>query len=96
MTKPRTKRRAKNSPSYRWVIEKGEKFDNIAAAIAKASGGVFDGPPSEMIGTALRSSGRITAVKATYGPGETVTMRIRKDMSYSISFGLRLVTKVGK
>lgn len=88
------KSRRKGGATYRWFIEPGEKFDNIAEAIGKASGNIFDGQPSEMIGTADRRTGRILRVKATYGPGETIVMRIRKDMSYSISFGLRVTSKV--
>ena len=92
----RRRTRRKVSSTYRWVIAPGPDFDSIADTIGQASGHVFDGTPSEMIGTAERATGRILRVKATYGPGQTVIMNIRKDKSYSISFGLRFSTKVGK
>lgn len=94
MSRPRKSTRRKVSGSYRWVVEPGESFDNIADMIGKASGHVFDGKPTQIVGTAERGTGRIMRVKATYGPGETVIMNIRKDKSFSVSFGLRMVTTV--
>ncbi len=92
----RMQKRGGVSRSYRWIIEPGEKFDSIAEAIGKASHHVFEGKPTQLIGTAERGTGRIMRVKATYGPGETVVMNIRKDNTYSVSFGLRISTKVSK
>jgi len=95
MTNRRSRRstRRKVSSSYRWIVQPGADFDSIAEMIGKASGHVFEGKPTEMIGTAERSTGRVMRVKATYGPGETVILNIRKDKSYSVSFGLRFSTK---
>ncbi|QUM72176.1 hypothetical protein [Sphingopyxis granuli] len=92
----RRRTRRKVSSSYRWVIQPGADFDSIAEVIGVVSGHIFEGRPSELIGTADRATGRILRVKATYGAGETVIMNIRKDKSYSVSFGVRMTTKVGK
>jgi hypothetical protein len=82
--------------TYRWKVSPGDKFDELAKMIGEASAHVFVGSPTEIVGSAERGSGRIRGLKATYGAGQTVTVRIRKDGSYSVSFGLRLTTKAGK
>lgn len=81
--------------SYRWKVAPGDQFDELAALIGKAIGHVFEGSPREIIGTAERVSGRILGLKATYGAGQTATMRIRRDGSYSVSLSLRFSTKKG-
>ncbi|WP_141237068.1 hypothetical protein [Sphingopyxis sp. GW247-27LB] len=91
----RTKR-ARSVGTYRWKVSPGDKFDELAKMIGAASAHVFDGSPTEIIGSAEKGSGRIRGLKATYGACQTVTVRIRKDGSYSVSFGLRLVTKVSQ
>lgn len=88
--------RKKPGSSYRWEVEKGDAFNDAAALLAKATCRVFKGAPTQIIGTAERGTRRILGLKATYGPGETVTLRFRKDGSYSVAFGLRMTTKVGK
>lgn len=94
MSARRSTKRARRSGSYRWEVEKGDAFDELAEMVDDASGKVFEGAPSQIIGTAERGSGRILGLKASYGPGETVTLRFRKDGSYSVAFGLRMTTKV--
>lgn len=93
MSVRRSNKRGKRPGSYRWEVEKGDAFDDAAALLSKATCRAFKGAPSQIIGTAERGSGRILRLKATYGPGETVTLRFRKDGSYSVSFGLRMTTK---
>lgn len=92
----RLQKRGGVSRSYRWIVEPGAAWDNIAKMVGEVSGHIFDGKPTQMLGTAERGTGRILRVKATYGPGETVVVNIRKDKSYSVSFGLRMVSKVSK
>ena len=94
MSARRSTKRARRSSSYRWEVEKGDAFNDAAQLLSKATGHVFKGAPSQIIGTAERGSGRILGLKASYGPGETVTLRFRKDGSYSVAFGLRMATKV--
>ncbi|UNU43636.1 hypothetical protein EAO27_13560 [Sphingopyxis sp. YF1] len=94
MRKLRKNARRKTSASYRWIVEPGPSWDNIAEMIGKVSGHIFEGKPTQLLGTAERGTGRILRVKATYGPGETVVLNIRKDGSHSVSFGLRMVTTV--
>lgn len=88
----RSTKRARRSASYRWQVKKGDAFNNAAALLAKASCHVFKGVPTQIIGTAERGTKRILGLKATYGAGETVTLRFRKDGSYSVSFGIRIST----
>lgn len=94
MSRQRSTKRARRCISYRWEVEKGDAFDDAARLLSKATCRVFKGVPTQIIGTAERGSGRILGLKAIYGPGETVVLRFRKDGSYSVSFGLRLSTKV--
>src|SRR3546814_16383290 len=75
------------------MVAPGDAFDELASMIGKVSGHVFDGAPTEIIGRRQHGGGRILGLKATYGAGETVTMRIRKDGSYSVSLGMRFSTK---
>ena len=94
MSARRSNRRARRVGTYRWKVAPGDQFDELANMIGEASAHVFSDPPTEIIGSAENGSGRIRGLKAIYGPGETVTVRIRKDGSYSVSFGLRMTTKV--
>lgn len=95
MTARRSTKRARRVGTYRWKVAPGDKFDELAKMIGEASAHVFDGPPTEIVGSAENGSGRIRGLKAVYGAGQTVTVRIRKDGSYSVSFGLRFSTKLG-
>ncbi|WP_156416579.1 MULTISPECIES: hypothetical protein [unclassified Sphingopyxis] len=100
-TPNRASRRANRSrqpcrSSYRWEVEKGDAFDDAAALISKMTCHVFKGKPSQIIGTRERAGGRVLGLKATYGRGETVRIRFRKDGSYSVEFGLSIATKVAK
>jgi hypothetical protein len=90
----RSTKRVRRSASRRWEVKKGDAFNDAAALLSKATCHVFKGAPSQIIGTAERRTKRILGLKATYGPGETVTLRFRKDGSYSVAFGLRMTTKV--
>lgn len=94
MSRHRSSKRDRSTSSYRWEVKKGDQFDNLARMIGEMSGHIFEGAPTQIIGTASREGGRILGVKATYGTGQTVTVRIRKDGSHSLSFGLRFSTKV--
>lgn len=94
MNARRPSKRARSAGSYSWKVEKDDQFDELTKLVGGAIGNVFKGTPSEIFGRAERGSGRILGLKATYGPGETVTLRFRKDGSYSVAFGLRMTTKV--
>jgi hypothetical protein len=96
MSARRATKRVRRVGTYRWRVARGDQFDELAAMIGQMSGHVFEGPPREIVGSRENGGGRITGLKATYGVGETVTVRLRKDGSYSVSFGLRLTTKAGK
>ncbi|PAL20198.1 hypothetical protein [Sphingopyxis sp. GW247-27LB] len=89
-------KRGRRAGSYRWKVAPGGEFDDLAAMIGQMSGHVFEGTPREIIGSRENGGGRILGLRATYGDGETVTVRIRKDGSCSVAFGLRMTTKGGK
>lgn len=93
MSARRSPKRAGRVGTYRWKVAAGDQFDELAKMIGEMSGHVFSDPPTEIIGSAENGSGRIRGLKAIYGAGQTVTVRIRKDGSYSVSFGFRFSTE---
>ena len=88
--------RARKSKTLSWDVVQDEAFDGLAAKVGEASNHVFSGRPTKIRASRERMNGRILSIKAFYGPGETVLLRFRKDGSYSLSFGIRITTKVGK